>query len=696
MAFRGGACGCPIVAFRSAKERAFFRGAKDDNRRVLQTNRLFVAQRAFANSTMFAAGLWTPPFRRPKVSVSAHRGITARIRNERMAEASLPTTRSSSAMTVPIWLTRCHRPLRLRYSLRTLLLAVLAFNVGCAGWLAYQRHRRAVLENETLATFGNDGQSYVVQGIDDDGTEVCSVFAGHRSIDDVLNLPNVAVLRLVGATDDDLALVASLDHLRELSIESDAITDEGLRRLSSLNRLTALSVHSNGVNGSGLATVVSAVRLQALSLQGVQFDPGVVQSFRREQSSLMVNLIIPTPASWGTSPRSQYREIMAANWLARQQEPDGSWSVPTPPDHIQTLSKVEATAFALVPFMVHGVTQSNDGPYSKMVNRGLHFLASQRRPCSTGCRFGDSLSAHAIATIVLCDDCRAHDPEFSPLALEAVQYIIAQQDAQTGGWSDAPGKAVDNVTTCWQILALRSAVNVGVIPIPRQTIRRARMFVNKLQFADLDSPSAGVSLPTAAGILAGMKLGWGGDNSRIHQFSRVIAQFGPSHRDPQLNLMTRMIMHMLENADFDKFNWRCRGQMNWTVSVVGPEAGSWLASPAMRQGGRLTFNGIQFLGVARRAVFSPLNLIWTRAALTPLTFTTAFMTTSHNRRRRMAKQIPQPGRNRRVSNQARRNASKSPTDTTPAPRYTSPPRAACGSGCCGRRRCGGGGRSRGG
>ena len=73
-------------------------------------------------------------------------------------------------------------------------------------------------------------------------------------------------------TDDDLAQVNRLDHLRRLDLSLTAIGDEGLRHLGTLPRLESLDLGSTDVSNDGLKYLDGAPALVALGLSFTGID----------------------------------------------------------------------------------------------------------------------------------------------------------------------------------------------------------------------------------------------------------------------------------------------------------------------------------------------------------------------------------------------------------------------------------------
>ncbi|MEO2023436.1 MAG: hypothetical protein ABGX05_16565, partial [Pirellulaceae bacterium] len=72
------------------------------------------------------------------------------------------------------------------------------------------------------------------------------------------------------ATDEVLAHLVGLSHVREISLHQTKITSAGLVHLKNLTRLKRLFLSDTGVGDEGLAALGGLVNLQTLGLSGTQ------------------------------------------------------------------------------------------------------------------------------------------------------------------------------------------------------------------------------------------------------------------------------------------------------------------------------------------------------------------------------------------------------------------------------------------
>lgn len=210
-------------------------------------------------------------------------------------------------------------------------------------------------------------------------------------------------------------------------------------------------------------------------------------------------------ARGGTKSSEQAVELGLA-WLARNQEPDGSWDADRhgagvdektpfrPADPRLTVAQADfdrngeqlhrreetghqadvgVTSLAVLAFLAAGYTH-DEGKYATHVDRALTWLvAGQRRDgfLGRGATQCERMYCHAMATYAIAEafsmqadrggDVRLREP----LRL-AVAYIVDTQIGQDGGWRYLKGQTRGDTSVFgWQLMALKSAELAGV-PIP--------------------------------------------------------------------------------------------------------------------------------------------------------------------------------------------------------------------------------------
>lgn len=163
----------------------------------------------------------------------------------------------------------------------------------------------------------------------------------------------------------------------------------------------------------------------------------------------------------------------ALEWLAKQQNPDGSWS------SAQYQHNTAMTAYAILAFLSQGHVPGQ-GQYGPEVAKGCRFLlASARQPDGylIGAR-GGNMYCHGMATLALSELWgMTGDEEIRPVLKKAVDLIVKCQSKE-GGWRYDPNPSgADISATIMQVMALRSAKNGG-LHVPDETLRKAIDYIN--------------------------------------------------------------------------------------------------------------------------------------------------------------------------------------------------------------------------
>jgi len=171
-------------------------------------------------------------------------------------------------------------------------------------------------------------------------------------------------------------------------------------------------------------------------------------------------------------------------WLASTQDKGGSWSqlvgyklnsdYETVDD--QPLPHVGVTALALISFLAGGHLPDR-GKYGEVLAKGLQYVLSCSQDDGQITQNGTRMYSHAFATLFLAEIYgMVNRPDVRNVLQRSVNLIVDSQNAE-GGWRYRPfARESDMSITVCQVLALRSARNVG-IHVPITTIRNAQQYV---------------------------------------------------------------------------------------------------------------------------------------------------------------------------------------------------------------------------
>ena len=172
------------------------------------------------------------------------------------------------------------------------------------------------------------------------------------------------------------------------------------------------------------------------------------------------------------------------DWLQAHQHKDGYWaelvgyklntSYEVMDD--KPLPHVGVTALALMSFLAGGHLPDR-GKYGDVLHRGLDFVLGCSQDDGQIAAHGTRMYSHAFATLFLAEVYGMVDrPDVKRVLQRSVDLIVDSQNSE-GGWRYRPfARESDMSITVCQVLALRSARNVG-IHVPIATIRNAQDYV---------------------------------------------------------------------------------------------------------------------------------------------------------------------------------------------------------------------------
>lgn len=292
-------------------------------------------------------------------------------------------------------------------------------------------------------------------------------------------------------------------------------------------------------------------------------------------------------------------------FLARFQRADGSWSLQGFPEEAGLVSDTAATGLAVLAFQGAGYTH-REFQYQEVVRRGLEYLMRSQQP--NGDLFvpldDESnrsvwLYSHSLATLALCEAYgMTQDPALRGPAQQAIEFIVASQDPQWGGWRYTPGVGTDTSVTGWMMMALKSGELAG-LAVPEATYARIARWLELAQQSPQqphlyrynplapDTPQqrhgrVASRTMTAVGLLMRLYTGWRRDNPHLAQGAAFLAQNLPAvgtSRDPQRDTYywyyaTQVMAHM--GGEYWQV-WHTRLHPLLIESQVrdGPLAGSW-------------------------------------------------------------------------------------------------------------------------
>lgn len=306
-------------------------------------------------------------------------------------------------------------------------------------------------------------------------------------------------------------------------------------------------------------------------------------------------------AEAGGTEESERAVAAALDWLARHQNPDGSWGCanfekqckdPSCKAHLKRGGfgggmgidyQAAATAFGLLPLLAAGQTHQSKGPYQRVVYKGLLWLTKNQNE-ETG-RFGNgNMYEHGLATIAICEayGC-TRDLKLKNLAQGAIRFTEDAQNDVSGGWhyTANPSTVGDTSVLGWQYMSLVSAQMAGLKVNP-QSLASANKFlgsVSKGKSGGLFSymPESG---PTPAmssvGLLCRQYRGINRtDPAMVEGMNYVMANLNGAKTDSYFLYYATQVMHNLPGTEWDKWNDQIRKHLVATQVKEGCTAGSW-------------------------------------------------------------------------------------------------------------------------
>jgi hypothetical protein len=180
------------------------------------------------------------------------------------------------------------------------------------------------------------------------------------------------------------------------------------------------------------------------------------------------------PAALGNDPVDIAMD-KGLQWLARIQQPDGSFSKIT-----------GVNGLALMAFLGAGHVPG-EGKYHAVVERGIRYIVNQQSPEGYLGDQSGRMYGHGMATLLLGEVVgMTYDPQQAvKVALpKAVQVILNAQaipkaPQHQGGWRYMPNSRDSDLSVAgWQMIALRAAKDAG-IRVPKESIDAAIAYVKR-------------------------------------------------------------------------------------------------------------------------------------------------------------------------------------------------------------------------
>ncbi|MBN1910785.1 MAG: hypothetical protein JW818_13655 [Pirellulales bacterium] len=300
---------------------------------------------------------------------------------------------------------------------------------------------------------------------------------------------------------------------------------------------------------------------------------------------------------YGATPESEAAVQAGLKWLARNQEPDGSWNPRhheggretnvAGRDRLGAGIKADSgmTGLALLAFLAAGHTHQA-GPYQANVQKGIDYLIKVQKP--DGSLAGEAtpfavMYCHAMATFALSEAyALSGDSRLDRPVRRAVDFIVDAQDPRGGGWRYEPRKPGDTSQFGWQLMALKSAQLAGVT-VPAETWDAARRYLNSVSsgphgawgaYRPGDQPSRPM---TAEALVCRQFLGLAPYDPAATTAGDLLLAEPPGVGADNLYYWYygTLGLHQLGGAHWDRWNRALQQTLLARQHSTGPEAGSW-------------------------------------------------------------------------------------------------------------------------
>ena len=320
------------------------------------------------------------------------------------------------------------------------------------------------------------------------------------------------------------------------------------------------------------------------------------------------------------------------SWLARHQNPDGSWSFDGHTQHCKdasctcegkNTSKAAATAFAMLPFLAAGQTHKSKGPYQGTITKGITFMGRTAKVDGNLQAGVASMYAQGVATIVLCEAYgMSKDIQLKAPAQKAIDYICSAQHPELGGWHyytpGATPTAGDLSVVGWQLMALKSAKMSG-LEVPPVVLEKAQKFLKSVSKGEKGGlgcymvETAPTPAMTSVLLLSKQFLGAQRTDPAMDEGMKYMMKNLPGQgaRNSYYFYYATQAMHNMPGREWDEWNRATRKYLIETQEKEGCAAGSW--NPELPgkdtwadEGGRLLQTSINTLNLEVYYRFLPL------------------------------------------------------------------------------------------
>ena len=292
-------------------------------------------------------------------------------------------------------------------------------------------------------------------------------------------------------------------------------------------------------------------------------------------------------------------------FLIRQQRADGSWTLKFADESAQLQSDAAATGLAVLAFQGANYNHRQD-KYQTQVRSGLDFLVRHQRedgdlylPSDDQSNQSVWLYSHSIAALAICEAYgMTQDPALREPAQRAVNFIVAAQNKQRGGWRYAPGIGADTSVSGWMVMALESGKRAG-LEVSQESYALITRWLDAAQASGTErfryryNPWAPDSATqrhgretsrtmTAVGLLMRLYSGWKPDDPDFVRGTDYLAEMPPRYgtasqpeRDTYYWYYASQVMLHRGGESWERWQESLFPMLRDTQRLEGPHAGSW-------------------------------------------------------------------------------------------------------------------------
>jgi Squalene-hopene cyclase C-terminal domain len=294
--------------------------------------------------------------------------------------------------------------------------------------------------------------------------------------------------------------------------------------------------------------------------------------------------------AYGGTATTEAAVKMGLEWLAKQQQKDGTWSLTGPYANPALNENVtSATAMALLAFQGAGNTPEQ-GEFAKVVDKGWKALLAMQDKDGNFVRESPAtqqLYAQAQATIAICElYAMTKNSKYAGPAELAIKYALKIQ-APEGGWRYQPGSDTDTSVTGWFVMALQSA-RMAQLNVPQGSLDKVNQWLDFVASEDgsryrYQRSKEPTPIMTAEALLCRQYLGWKRNDARLLSGCEYVLQYPVKYQDDGTDYSNNVYywyyatqtLHHMEGDYWDRWNTVMRQAVPTQQIKTGTEKGSW-------------------------------------------------------------------------------------------------------------------------